>query len=750
MLLRVRPRWRTPHQLTVAAVAHLVLLAALSAVTGLGPVGWIAGVGVLVGLCGVLVDVTRRSGMESLGPADLVTLARAVLAGGVCALVAEQLAGGATSLVLMLLAVVTLALDAVDGQVARRTGTASPFGARFDMETDSFLVLVLSVQVAVLLGPWVLAIGLMRYAFVAAGWWLPWLRSQLPPRYSAKVVAAGQGIVLILAAADVLPRPLMTVLVGAALAGLVWSFGRDVVWLHRGHEHSWGWVLTLLAGALLFVVLVAPNQLGGLTPGAFARIPAEGLLGIAVLLALPWRSGRLIAALGGVGLGLLAVVKILDVGFFAVLVRPFNPLIDWMLFAPAVEFVAGSRGGWAAVGVVVGAVLLAIALVVAFVAAALRISRVVHQHRAAAQRSLLVFWSVWLACALLGSQLVPGVPVATADAARLVHERAGQVRAEWTDQQQFAAELGNDPVADSGTPLLQGLQGKDVVVAFVESYGRTATDDPHVDAVLDESTGALADAGFAARSAYLTSATSGARSWLGHSTFLSGAWVNSDPRYQALISSDRLTLTRVFRDAGWETTAVMPGTTRAWPEASFYGLDRVHPADDLGYRGPDYGWPTIPDQYTLAAFERLEHGRADRGPLMAEVVLASSHLPWQFTPPVLGWDQVGDGSAFTTFPPATGTERERYSNAVSYSLESLVSWVQTYGDDDLVLLVLGDHQPPIIGGESADVPISVVSRDPTVLDGIGGGWSTGLRPAPDAPVAGMDTFRDRFLTAFSR
>jgi phosphatidylglycerophosphate synthase len=125
-----------------------------------------------------------------------------------------------------------LLLDAVDGWVARRTGSITELGARFDMEVDAFLLLVLSAYVAPVLGPWVLAIGLMRYAFVAAGWLVPRLRGQLPPRYWRKVVTAVQGIALAVAASGVLPS-LAGVLVGVALALLVESFGRDVAWLAR-------------------------------------------------------------------------------------------------------------------------------------------------------------------------------------------------------------------------------------------------------------------------------------------------------------------------------------------------------------------------------------------------------------------------------------------------------------------------------------------------------------------------------------
>ena len=164
-----------------------------------------------------------------------MTLTRATLAGGVAALVVTSFDRAVPVPVLVSLTIVALALDAVDGQVARRTGTVTDLGARFDMEVDSFLLLVLSGYAARVTGPWVLAIGGMRYAFVVATWVLPWMRGTLPPRYWRKVVAATQGVVLVVAAAGVAPRPvILTALVGA-LVLLVESFGRDVgwLWLHR-------------------------------------------------------------------------------------------------------------------------------------------------------------------------------------------------------------------------------------------------------------------------------------------------------------------------------------------------------------------------------------------------------------------------------------------------------------------------------------------------------------------------------------
>ena len=230
---------RTGQQLAAGAGAQIVLLAALSAGVGLGPVGWLAGIAYTLGVWTLLTAAVRRARADTLGPAGLVTLVRAVLVGGVTALVTDQLFRGGTPVAalvvaaLVVTATLALVLDAVDGQVARRTGTTSALGARFDMEVDAFLILVLSLHVAVLVGPWALAIGAMRYVFVAAGRLLPWMRSALPSRYSGKGVAALQGIVLVVATSEVLPPALTVALVSTALVLLAWSFGRDIAWLWR-------------------------------------------------------------------------------------------------------------------------------------------------------------------------------------------------------------------------------------------------------------------------------------------------------------------------------------------------------------------------------------------------------------------------------------------------------------------------------------------------------------------------------------
>jgi hypothetical protein len=140
---------------------------------------------------------------------------------------------------------------------------------------------------------------------------------------------------------------------------------------------------------------------------------------------------------------------------------------------------------------------------------------------------------------------------------------------------------------------------------------------------------------------------------------------------------------------------------------------------------------------------------------MAEIPLVSSHSPWEPVPRLISWSDVGDGSVFHAAGEGgeDGDTRANYAHAIAYTLESLISYLETYGDDNLVLVFLGDHQPaPVITGTHAsrDVPITIVARDRAILDRVAGwGWHDGLKPDRDAPVWRMDTFRDRFLAAFS-
>jgi hypothetical protein len=352
--------------------------------------------------------------------------------------------------------------------------------------------------------------------------------------------------------------------------------------------------------------------------------------------------------------------------------------------------------------------------------------------------------------------------------ASIAFGQVSAIRASLRDEQSFRHAIGADPHRNTpAEDLLTGLRGKDVLFVFVESYGRVAVQDseiaPRVDSVLDAATSRLRSGGFRSRSAFLTSPTFGGISWLAHSTLQSGLWVDSQQRYDELMASDRFTLSDAFSRAGWRTVGDVPSNYQRWPQGStFYHYAKVYDAHNVGYAGPQFGYALMPDQYTLSAFQRMELARAKRAPVMAEIDLVSSHTPWAPLPHMVAWGKVGDGSAFDAMPAQgerpdvvwTHSSRVRaaYGQSIRYSLKALTSFVQTYGNNNLVLVVLGDHQPAtIISGPQAshDVPITIIARDPAVMDRISGwSWAQGMRPGPNAPVWPMNTFRDRFLTAY--
>ena len=793
----------------VAGAAVLVqgaLLAAMASTVGLSPVGWALGLGcavVLTALAGHGLAVGRK---DDAGPANLVTLFRGLLACTAAALAVESLIGRDVAPAVLAVAVPALLLDAVDGWVARRTRTVTEFGGRFDGEVDAFLILVLSIYVAPTYGWWVLTAGLARYAFLVAGWGLPWMRGRLEYRYWRKVVTATAGIVLVVAAANVLPRWLTVTGLVVGLALLAESFVRDVRWLWRRRDESAelnplslqasghregsadngsrspaeepepppamdrrrrrrALAVNVVAVVLVWFTLLSPNQPDHITVSSFLRLPVEVLVVAGLALALPARWTRRVAIVAGSVLGVLTLMKVLDLVAFVVLDRPFNVMTDRSLLGSGVGFVRDSVGTVAVIGAALVAMGLTCAVVVCLPLAIGRLSRPLVRRRATAARWVGALTVVWVAAAVVGVQVGAVGPVAAAGVGPYV---AGKVRAAEValrDQDRFDAAVGVDPMR-GGAGDLAGLRGKDVVVTFVESYGRVALEgqgSSEVTALLDAGSTRLRASGYDARSAFLTSPTFGGNSWLAHATLKSGLWVDNQWHYERLLSRERTTLTSAFGDAGWRTVAVLPSNRGEWPEGeAFYGFDRVYDRTSLGYAGPRFGFSAMPDQYALAAFAQRELTASGRAPVMAELDLTSSHGPWAPLPRVVDWSSLGNGAVFHGIRDDAATAGQlwsdrgnvpaAYRSSIVYSLTSVLSFFERYGNDDLVLVLLGDHQPStIVSGHGAnrDVPITVIARDDDVLDEISGwGWQEGLRPAPDAPVWRMDAFRDRFLAAY--
>lgn len=526
-------------------------------------------------------------------------------------------------------------------------------------------------------------------------------------------------------------------------------------------------VLTLAAFVCLFVVLILPNRLEWITPRALYFFPLEFMV-VGLLLLLPGRAGVVSRVLLAVALGLSIVLRGADLLAHQVFARPFNLVFDSHLLVDASRLLDGVFGSLFTV-LLAAAVLALITVLCWGVARVLR-----HIQRALQARSrpsavvLTSLLLVWLGLSLANW---PRAGKFAWDQL-LAHTRATIYSAR--DIQLFAATVNDDEWAGIETSadnvrrdLFSTLRGKDVYVVFAESYGRVLLErEPFADSVLATLTAAqqsLGAAGIQVRSAFLDSPTVGGLSWLAHASVLSGAWIDSETRYRTLMLSDRATLNRLFRAAGWRTVAAMPGISLAWPEGQYYGYDHIYNAHNFGYAGLPFNWVTMPDQYVLSALHARERSADDRPPVMAEIALISSHAPWTPVAELVPWEQVGDGRVFNAQATAGPTPeqvwrdtdkiRDHYRMASEYMLRTLVSYVTEYGDDNLVVLLLGDHPPaPLVSGdpETRQVPVHLLAGDPEVIDAIAHWqWQPGLIPDERAPVWRMDKLRDRFVEAFS-
>jgi phosphatidylglycerophosphate synthase len=769
-----RPRPDLGKQLAplVGLVGTVAILIVLVGMVGLGGLGWLVGLACGLTLNLALARALWRDPAAGLSWASWVTLIRATLAVGVAALSAASFERPVATATLVTLASIALALDFVDGWLARRTATQSALGAKLDGEVDAFLILVLSLEVAPTAGAWVLLIGLARYLFLAAGWVLPWMRAPLPRRDWRKTVTASQGVALVIAASGVPPLWLSRVLLAVALAMLAESFGRDVWWLWRHRDEAPASraaaharhpvatvVLTLLSLAVVWVALVFPIRPWQLTPGSFVRLPLEGLVVVGLAVALPTGARRVVAWVAGLVLGAIVLFKLFDLGFFIAFNRSFNPVEDWTYLSIGVGTVRDTFGSRDANLAVAAATVIGLTALIVPALAVVQLTRVAARYRRPSLRAVGVLTAVWVLCWVFGAQ-VSGAGVASTSAAHLAIGEVQAVQSDFHSQALFRAQIARkDPARKiPAGRLLKGLRGKDVLLVFVESYGQMAVQgtsfSPPIDQIVNAGTQQLQADGYSSRSGWLTSSTYGGGSWLAHGTLEAGVWANSPGRYSALIASKRLTLPALFQRAGWRTVADVPSTHGSWPEGkSFYHYEKIWDRENLGYHGPKYGFSPMPDQYTFQALQRLELAKRNRPPIFSEIDTTSSHEPWTRIPPLTAWNGLGNGSIFDRLPiDRTGLTdtQQGYAQSIEYSLRTLYSFIERYGNKNTVLIVLGDHQPSrVIEQANREVPITIIAHDPKVLRRLSGwGWTNGMLPGSTAPVWRMSAFRDRFLNAF--
>lgn len=525
----------------------------------------------------------------------------------------------------------------------------------------------------------------------------------------------------------------------------------------------------VLAGLIFHLVLIQPNHPAAMTWEALLVLPLELpviLLGLMVV-----GNGRLSTliriALVAV-LTLIVVLKTADYVMFTSLNRGFNPVADLPLVASLVHLTAGSMGLALASLAVIGSLVATVSVAAALWWASgvwTTISAKSAPLRLAAIGTVLF---AGIATAEVGHAMrywtLPIQPPGAAFTARVGVERVQMVQTTLADLRAFRLAAANDPYADIDT-LLDHID-RDVIILFVESYGRTSFDTPFYADLHRETLNTAQDdleaLGLSMASSFLTSPTQGGQSWLAHATFANGLWIDSQASYGAALASGRETLFHIAARSGFQTAAVMPQITLDWPESQFMGFDTVLAASDLGYRGERFNWVTMPDQFTLTALDRrLRDGRADDERLFVQVALGSSHAPWVPVPDLVDWDAVDDGRIFNAMaasgdsPDVVWRDRDRvraqYRLSIDYALQTVFSYTALHADESALMIVVGDHQAAsfVALDERADVPIHIIGPQHLVDRMIDVGFSPGLIPAPQAPVLSMDHMRHLLLQAFS-
>jgi hypothetical protein len=404
---------------------------------------------------------------------------------------------------------------------------------------------------------------------------------------------------------------------------------------------------------------------------------------------------------------------------------------------------------------------------------------------------LLVFWPVhWAFRQVAGSVAAPRVRRALAVAAVVVivcyaagigtggnpADYAGEpelttpVTAAWARQVRLlATEMtrrgrASIPPSPPLTSSFSRIEGADVLLVFVESYGAVSWDRPAFASALEGSRQTFArdvrETGRDVVSAFVRSPTFGGSSWLAHISLLSGIEVADEDVDTVLMTQKRDTLVTTFTRHGYHTAAVMPGLQSAWPEGAFYGFDRIYGGADLEYRGPDFGWWSVPDQYTFAWIDRHEMAPPPRSPVFVVFPTITTHTPFSPIPPYQpDWNRMLTNDPYDA--PAVDRALDEtpdwldlgpsYVRSLQYDFETIGGFLRRRAGRDVVMILVGDHQPPsAVSGEHAsrEVPVHVIASRPAVLDAlVQQGFRRGLTPAHPA-LGGMSDLTGMLLEAF--
>jgi hypothetical protein len=466
-----------------------------------------------------------------------------------------------------------------------------------------------------------------------------------------------------------------------------------------------------------------------------------------------------------VAIRVLAIVWVaLTLGHYADVTTPalygrdINLYWDIRYMPDVAAMIAGAAPWWLTLLIAAAAASLLVSLYLAFVWAFGTIvdatrSRRVRLTLAAFAAAVAIAFGVQLTRGALAESALFPTPV-TATYARQARLVLGAMGA--------STRLPPSPAMDADLSLVQGA---DVFLIFIESYGAIAFEKPDVASNLvaprAELDRAIHATGRSVVSTFVDSPTFGGSSWLAHVSLLSGVEVRDPETNARLLTERRESMVTNFKRRGFRAVALMPGLRQRWPEGAFYGFDDIYGAARLNYHGPEFGWFAIPDQFSLARFESLEVNRAPRPSLFVFYPTISTHFPFQPTPPYQpDWSRIFDPHPYdaaaivrayaqqpdwTHFSPG-------YADAVSYTYRTLAGYLRRQASRDCVFVLLGDHQPAAaVTGEGASwsVPVHVVTSRPGIVGALlARGFHEGLVPARPA-LGRMHALLPILLDAFS-
>lgn len=517
----------------------------------------------------------------------------------------------------------------------------------------------------------------------------------------------------------------------------------------------------LLVNCLLLVPLWIRS--GGVRPHWIAL---EAVIVVALFLLFPKRRWVWVAA-AIVAMATLASSMLLlaDSTLRMSLARPLNLYLDAQLLPSVQHLLTGAFGAVLGTAVLI---LIPVGMGLLTLALAAGLVRLGQPYGGIAPRVGATLLLVAAMAAIPLRWMHPAGVVLALPTALLAQEQATTLARMLEERTRFRGEM----LAARGTPgdfPLDRLSGRHVVLAFIESYGMTALDDPRYRPIVApalERLAAVASArGLHVVTAQVEAPSQGGMSWLGHGTTLSGLWLDNQLRYDLLLTADQPTLINDFKAAGYSTVALMPQITMPWPEGRAIGYDRIWTRPEIDYRGPPLNWVEVPDQFTWSWLQREALSNPTDAPVFAEVGFISSHAPWTPILELEPWDRVGDGSIFERWRNAGERPeelwrdpervREAFAHSMHYALSAMVGWVDTYLDERVVLIVLGDHQPaPLITGDDAPrtVPVHIITTNPddaAAFVALGFEWGVTPPPTANGSAPRMSELRGWLRAAFS-